>query len=321
MEYHQYNSPNQQSSDHTIFVGCLDPRTLKEDVVSYFKLFDRKVKAKLIVNFKTGQSKQCALLFCSSQEACQEILKHDHYLHERRLRLDYAQDEFKGKKTDQMVPIQISGLDPETTIEGLLEYFEQVPGFKKARLVKGLHPKQKKVAVLYFADSDSAQEVLNQYHLKIGKRNCKVAEYVKDKAGIHQSVNFEAYTKYPQKPIAMSYNPQGQDNWESNSPQSYSSGFQSMTSNTSPSFKGGVSPGTEAPRRIEPLKLNQGFHLLPAEPQKPRQEDTFVHPVEVQEDDLFRIFCDSEKGKELKTTLLPPTSGKKITESNETAPE
>lgn len=320
---HHYSHQHRLPAEHSIFVGCLDPATTKNDIISYFKMFDKGVKAKLIVNFKTGQSKQCALVFCSSQEVCQEILKHEHYLHERRLRLDYAQDEFKGKKADQLAAIQISGLDPETTQEELLSYFEQVHGFRKVRLIKGLHPKQKKVAVLYFADRYSAQEVLNQSHLKIGKRNCKVTEYSKDKPLINQSMTYESPTQNVPKPIMMSFNPPMYHDLEACSPQMYSTGPQSISSFGSPSYRGGASPGTEGPRRIAPLKLNPGFLLTPTDTPKSRPEDAFVHPVEVQDDDLFRIFCDSAKIKN-KPVYIPqhvPAAKVKIAESNETAAE
>ena len=282
-------------------------------------MFDGKVKVKLIVDFKTGKSKQCALLFCSSKDACQEILRHQHYLHERHLRLDYAQDEFKGKKADQLVPIQISGLDPETTQEELMNYFKDVYGFRKARLIKGLHPKQKKVAVLYFLDTHSAQEMLNESHIKIGKRNCKVTEYAKDKPTIHQSMTYGTPTHATPKPMMMSFNPPMYHDLEASSPSMYSTGYQSMSSYGSPSYGGGASPGTDTPRKIEPLKLNSGLLLMPTEPPK-LLEDTFVHPVEVQEDDLFRIFCDSDMNqKKITHTLKAQVKGTKITESNETA--
>lgn len=303
----------------TLFVGCLDPRSTKDQVCRYFRLMDARVKVKLIVDFKTGLSKQCALLFCSSPEACQEILKHEHYLHERRLRLDYAQDEFKGKKADQLIPIQISGLDPDTTEEELLSYFEPINGFRKARLIKGLHPKQKKVAVLYFSDSHSAQEVLNQSHIKIGKRNCKVAEYSKDKPLINQSLTYESSAQSIPKPMMMSFNPPMYHDLEASSPQMFSTGQQSISSFGTPSCRGGASPETEEPRRIEPLKLNPGLLLTPAGPQLARTEETFVHPVEVQDDDLFRIFCDSETRKMLHPPKSAQSGLKNIAESNETA--
>lgn len=312
---HQHRPP----VENTIFVGCLDPMTTKNDIIAYFKMFDKGMKAKLIVNFKTGQSKQCALLFCSSKDACHEILKHQHYLHERHLRLDYAQDEFKGKKADQLVPIQISGLDPETTQEELMNYFKDVYGFRKARLIKGLHPKQKKVAVLYFLDKHSAQEMLNESHIKIGTRNCKVTEYSKDKPMINQSMTYGTPTHASPKPMMMSFNPPMYHDLEASSPSMYSTGYQSISSYSSPSYRGGASPGNDAPRKIEPLKLNSGLLLMPTDLAKPL-EDTFVYPVEVQDDDLFRIFCDSDKHlKKTVYTLKLPVKGTKITESNETA--
>lgn len=323
--YNQFSAQQGQPECFTIFIGCLDPRTSKDDVVAYFKLFDHDVNAKLIVNFKTGQSKQCALLFCSCNEACQEILKHDHYLHERRLRLNYAQDEFKGKKADHLVPVQISGLDPTTILEELTEYFGQVNGFKRARLIQGLHPKQKKVAVLYFSDSQTAQDLLNQSHLKIGKRNCKVAEYSKDRPLIgHSSVTSTKSEKDLKKQL-FSYNSQGVQPKQGSPALSFSSGHQTISSIGTPSFSV-TSPETDEPRRLKPLKLNSGMYLpkvsqLASGHSSKKQENAFVHPVEVEEDDLFRIFCDSENCQDFGAMLQVPQQGKKITESNETAAE
>ena len=52
-------SHGQSSTSTNLFVGCLDPMTAKDEVWRYFQIFDGKVKVKLIVDFKTGKSKQC----------------------------------------------------------------------------------------------------------------------------------------------------------------------------------------------------------------------------------------------------------------------
>lgn len=316
------------SHENSLFVGCLDPGTTKTDIVRYFSQFDPLVKAKLIINFKTGQSKQCALLFLSSTAACDLILQQEHYLHQRRLRVDRAQAEFKGKKNEGFASVQVSGLDPGITIEEVYQFFGNFEGFSKARLIQGLHQKQKKVAVVQFNTLEAAQELLKNSHVRIGERNCKLAEYVKEKPqtsaiqtpqmqGNHQPFNSGFFQ--------ASLEPSGFMSMLQPS-QVYSQGRSGGSGDSKSLMSEGFGGGFSKP--LQPLRLNPHHDLQHSQTNENQirkgSGGAFLHAVEVEDDDLFRIFC-GEKGKQGKKDPRlfnsADKSFRKVVDSKETAPE
>lgn len=288
MSYQGTSGSLQEDQSLTLFVGCLDPITTKEDLIVYFKHFDPWIRAKLIVNFKTGQSKQCGLLFCSSPEAVKNILQADHCIRQRRVRVNPAQTEYKGTKNSELFQVQISGLDPDITPDCLTEAFAFFKGFNKARLVQGLHPKQKKVAILYFEEQEDANTVLHYSHVKVGQRNCKVSPYNKDTNSITSQksviIHQESTTKYSGPSFGQQMD-----------------SFKKM--NTQPKM-GGDTPKTHAsesslsrqrplsPLRLVPLsKFHGRSHFDNDHENVQTGPPAFVLPVEAEKDSLYRIFC------------------------------
>lgn len=271
----------------TLFVGCLDPQTTKEDLIFHFKNFDPWVKAKLIVNFKTGQSKQCGLLFCSSAMGLKSILQAEHSIHQRKVRVNQAQNEYKGTKISELFQIQISGLDPDITIDAISEVFENFHGFNKARLVQGLHPKQKKVAILYFDGLEAAQAVLNNSHVKVGQRNCKVSPYNKDTNSIPVS-KLKFSEDFGISTPALGSD-QGTDRPFGSQPH-IDLVPKMMKSETSSIGHRPLSPLKLVPMdqfknhqsKADPFEIDDEGHNGP---------QAFVHPVEEEKDSLYRIFC------------------------------
>ena len=284
--YHELGLPmHNMDQSLTLFVGCLDPQTSKDDLIGHFIQFDPWVKAKLIVNFKTGQSKQCGLLFCSSPSAHQSILIIDHYIHQRRVRVNPAQSEYIGTKNQDYVRVQISGLDPDIHLSTITETFAMMRGFCKARLVQGLHPKQKKVAILYFEGPVDAHVILQYSHIKVGHRNCKVSPYHKENNPFQQS-----------KGMLSLKETDSQNKWPSFSKE----GISSFATCTSP--LNGDTPKTKTSessvsrqRPLSPLRLgviqdySDRFSLEKDNGQ--RTDQAYVHPVEIEKDSLYRIFC------------------------------
>lgn len=317
------------SNQLSLFVGCLDPSTTKDDIVHYFRQFDPSVKAKLIVNFKTGLSKQCALLFCSSPYYCDLILQKEHHLHQRRLRVDRAQEEYKGKKTEQFIAIQVSGLDPAITIDEVNAFFANYEGFSRARLIQGLHPKQKKVAVVYFNDSVKAEQLLKCTHVQIGNRNCKIAEYSKDKSPELNPKQFSYAGNYQVSGRPFQFPSYGINQFQYNPsmvhPGHYKPNF-SLSGDSDSSKSLGKSGQSKV---LQPLKL-EVFKSIPKEQDKFNQQDrkgseeSYVHPVEIEDDDLYRIFCGTKDKINNRDETNSKSAGfgfRKIVESKETAPE
>lgn len=271
----------------TLFVGCLDPQTTKDDLTAYFRNFDPWVKTKLIINFKTGQSKQCGLLFCSSFENMNKILGEEHFIHHRRVRVNPGQNELKGTKINELFQIQISGLDPDISLDALNEVFSEYQGFVKVRLVQGLHPKQKKVAILYFEDHLSAKGVLQHSHIQVGHRNCKVSPYYKDT---------NSYLPQPPSFVPIS------DTGIHNSCPTFGKEVDGSNS-LRHQFNMDDTPKTQASensisrqRPLSPLRLGQMDSFLnysnTGQEKQKAVSQAFVHPVEAEKDSLYRIFCD-----------------------------
>lgn len=290
-----FSDANQQSFDGnqhhtsqalTLFVGCLDPQTTKDDLTAYFRNFDPWIKTKLIINFKTGQSKQCGLLFCSSFETMNKILGEEHFLHHRRVRVNPGQNEFKGTKINDLYQVQISGLDPDISLDALNEVFMKYQGFVKVRLVQGLHPKQKKVAILYFDDHASAQAVLEHSHIQVGHRNCKVSPYYKDTNSYLPPPNFG---HSPEVGIRNSCPTFGKEVSGSNSLRHQ---FQlDDTPKTQASDNSINKQRPLSPLRLGPMESFINYSNTGQDKQKAASQ-AFVHPVEAEKDALYRIFCD-----------------------------
>ena len=301
----------------TLFVGCLDPLTTKDEIVSYFKNYDHWIKGKLIVNFKTGQSKQCALLFCSNQKGVNAILEIDHYLRNRRLRINLAQKDLKGTKNLDLFQIQISGLEPDVTEDSINDVFSCYKGFNKVRLVQGLHPKQKKVAIIYFDDHESARLILQSSHIRIGQKNCKITAYQKDTNSIAQSTPTSPVDNPPKKiNITQSYL-----NFESESNETFMNKSTSEwgTPKTQTFNHDSYYHKPLSPLEITPIgKFTGLYSSIENQEYSQQNHHAFVHPVEAEKDDLYKIFC----------LPLPPifskkenTLLKKSSESKETREE
>jgi RNA recognition motif-containing protein len=326
MPHHQDASSLESSNEMSLFVGCLDPNTTKVDIMNYFKQYDPQIKAKLIVNFKTGQSKQCALLFCSSGYFCDLILHQEHHLHQRRLRIDRAQQEYKGKKADNFIAVQVSGLDPAISIGEVNKVFGCFEGFTRARLIQGLHPKQKKVAVGYFSSFEKAQQILAFSHLQIGNRNCKVAEYTKDKPfnlkpnihqddDVHKTSNIDLHHQPSLLEVPKYFSNKNCHSYQGESSKSIDSSSARSIGNVKPKY---LTPLKLDTTKLLP-KLNETSHQY-----RKTSADSYVHHVEAENDDLFRIFCESKDklgawNSAIVTQL--DKSAVKIIESKETAPE
>ena len=81
----------------TLFVGSLPPSTSPSELESLFSGFGM-VKAKVIFDYGSMRSKQCALLFCPSVKVAKDIIDNTHMLDGRELRVDWADADKKGVK-------------------------------------------------------------------------------------------------------------------------------------------------------------------------------------------------------------------------------
>lgn len=169
--------PNSQQNK-TLFVGCMDPKTSEQDLFNYFGCFDQYIQVKLLWNTQTNTSKQCALLFCSSVDTANEILKAPHRVHDRNLRVKVADEERKGTKVAQLYYLQVSGIPVDTPCEEIEYAFSQYPDYHSFRFIHGIHHKQKWVAKVAFKNHASMKNLLAaQTHVIIAQKLCKIVEF------------------------------------------------------------------------------------------------------------------------------------------------
>lgn len=169
---------SQESENKTLFVGCMDPKTNEEDLYKHFGLYDDNVQVKLLWNHQTNTSKQCALIFCSSEERANQILAIPHKLHDRNLRVNMADKDKKGTKMAQQYYLQVSGIPLNTPLEEVEKAFSVYPEYTSCRYIHGIHQKQKWVAKVAFRDQLAFKNLLaSQTHVLIAQKLCKIAEF------------------------------------------------------------------------------------------------------------------------------------------------
>jgi RNA recognition motif. (a.k.a. RRM, RBD, or RNP domain) len=284
-----------------LFVGCLDPSTTEYDLVNYFRVFDPKITVKLIKDAETHQTKQCAIVTCSGTESLKLILSQTHLLLGRLLRVEVADDEKKGKKVGTVYRLHISGIETTIELQEVVDVLGEYAGLMQARFVNGLHHKQKKVAIASFENYDSYNTLLLQGKIRIGERDCKIAEYIQKT-----------------KPCPQTYS---QDH-----PHSYYNSDLGQTDPTTMSHSG--APIFNSPFHPVPnLTLTSQQPLMYRSTPFPQENKTlapklsfsnnYVHPVEKQSDGLFKIFCPPNNQGVSRSTVphFDPPSGAKLTES------
>ena len=118
----------------TLFVGNLSPSTSESDLKVYFSQFGAVVRAKVIVDLHSHQSKHCGLIFCSDSHTANSILEwQPHELHGRVLRIENAIENRISTKCSPHRTLFVSGLRLTTSEETVANYFSQ---FGEVLLVK-----------------------------------------------------------------------------------------------------------------------------------------------------------------------------------------
>ena len=279
-----------------LFVGCLDPKTTEADLSAYFRQFDQRVTVKLIIDFNTKLFKQCAIVTCSNQASCDWILELDHFLMGRKLRVELADDGKKGKKVGATFPIQVSGIEPTVDLDELVETFSEFSGLIKARFVQGIHPKQKKVAIIMFDNFDSFSKILNESHIRVGERNCRVTEYLTKQRALQGSpapLSRSEVLDITHSSLSSNNNlmPLAQSS-ETGMPQNMKGLLfkpQLLDFGTTPLIADRINTTrTKINCKSSPFNFDQEAASLP---EAKLSQSTYLYPVEVESDNLFKIFC------------------------------
>lgn len=286
------NKPSQETPI-TLFVGCLDPSTTEIVLKDYFTKFFSKLSVKLLFEKESMRFKQCALVTVYDSEAVKSLLKEKHSLLGRNIRVDYACEDKKGKKPSQKYQIQVSSIPPTTPLEDVQKAFKKYPGVVKVIFVAGIHAKQKKVAVVTFDNPESFGKILKETHFRINDKNCKVAEYIPKN---------QTLCPAPHPPISKLPSPSksSQSVFSKDISDSYST-FTPSQFSQNPPRKGLALKKLNLEALTPPvLPRTPGFLSQPPadSPRQPTRKlsssNQYVHPVEVENDSLFKIFCEPD---------------------------
>lgn len=168
-----------QVSSTTLFVGSLSSATNEADLKSYFSMFGRVIRAKVIVDLETLRSKQCALIFCDSPSTCQRILRHPcHCIDGRIVRVDLAEEERKGTKCCINNSIFVGNIDPRTDKAGLSNYFKQYGDLAGVKMFTVSTDSITLNAIISFKEHVSIEMIFNQlYNHYLDGHQLKISRY------------------------------------------------------------------------------------------------------------------------------------------------
>jgi RNA recognition motif-containing protein len=143
IEYEQKESAesNKDGSDTILFVGGLDEKTTNDQLKFYFEKFGEVEDANIIVDWVTGKSKRCALIFCSTPEVAFRILSQKkHLIQRKKVRVCKADSKKRGTKIIRAKILHLSQIHPSISAQELESYIQTFGAIKKLRLTPLLNP-------------------------------------------------------------------------------------------------------------------------------------------------------------------------------------
>jgi RNA recognition motif-containing protein len=128
--------PTTEGSNNTLFVGGLSESTTKDTLLGYFFNFGKISEVNLIIDWVTGKSKRCAIIFCEDFETTRKILDvRSHTIDGRKVRVDRADSKKKGTKIVKTTKIFIGQVHPSVTEDELRAYFQSYGKVKHMKLI------------------------------------------------------------------------------------------------------------------------------------------------------------------------------------------
>lgn len=124
-DYHYDNYSEKSSNQPVLFVGSLPPESTPQDLQGYFSQLGVKVSVKIIVDWITHRSKQCALIFCDSYETGEWLLTLNHEFNGKTLRLDWADNEKRGTKKIETNILFVGNIYENSSEDSIRAYFSK----------------------------------------------------------------------------------------------------------------------------------------------------------------------------------------------------
>lgn len=286
----------------TLFVGAIGNEATSESIAEYFEGFGKVNKVKIIVDWATKQSKECALVYFTSQDSVRKVMSFPkHIIDGRVVRVEPADRTKKGTKVVEANALLVSNISHLHLHREVLEYFAffgQITSCKffKERSVDG----ESKTAIIHFEKSYSLERVFasGSEHLVGGRLVFCSSLFPPPEGGLLQEA-----TRNPKLPLLLAR--------EQTPPAPLAPANCSSQHTKRPSFEhdGGLNIVETFSRRLQSLAPDNRLVLwhqpdalfTPIEGRptgvaaQRMAGQTLLLPMEYQKDELFSIFCGFEK--------------------------
>ena len=178
---------NKGNSFSTLFIGSVPTFVTENDLKKFFSYFGKILRAKIILDLETQKSKQCALLFCGSRKIAEKILfSGPHYIQDRLLRIDFAEESKKGTKCFTENTMFVGNIRLRTKDFQLQEYFERFGSVISVKVfsVSPISPTNN--AIINFKENSAVIEIFKRPNShKVDGRTLRCSRFQpKDKVGV-----------------------------------------------------------------------------------------------------------------------------------------
>lgn len=157
----------------TLFVGAIGPQATEESLAAHFETFGKVDKVKIILDWVTKQSKECALVYFISHEGFKNALKQkSHCVNGRTIRVEPADRSKKGTKKMDTVAMLVTQIDYSTPQGEIVEYFAAYGTISSCKFFKNATEQcRSKSAVIRFEKPAAIHRILEAgiQHLISGK--------------------------------------------------------------------------------------------------------------------------------------------------------
>lgn len=284
----QYVSKPVEQGMKTLFVGSLPPESTPALLEEYFSSFGGAVKVKLIFDWTTHRSKQCALIFCPDITTAENLLSVAHDMGGRKVRLQWADAEKRGTKKIE-TNVLFVGNFPEALTDGdLTNYFNRFGQVVHVKFFRNQSTRAScKNAFIKFAEFESIERVLESRHQhRIQGKVLKVAMFKPNtkacpsdnlrKSPLPDDAEHKASVLFPEP-------------YESEEA-SYEEGSDEKSQKSHP---GATDKSTYCSEKEHESASISPCQSPPATSSLFQPRSKYLYAVEYEQDDLFRVFYSS----------------------------
>lgn len=284
-------------TQHALFLGSLRPETSEGDLMDYFSGFGHITRTKVIYDVVSRKSKCCGIVFCGNPETMLNILNRiDHFVLGKKVRVTKADIGKKGTKKINTKTLMVKF--PTCNILHLgkiVAFFAAFGIIERVEVIQNSNYWVKEETVLlHYSDSaaiSSATKSLDPHLIEGIPVECSPVENPEN-IGIEevssmmhsQIAQMSLATEYPPgfwltSPSAISISPPSMSLEEISDSMVSKNQLHSKTPHQSLSDETWAVLTTSTAEATRPTK------------KEAKKSPTYVHIVEMEADELYRIFC------------------------------